>query len=421
MKLWKKAAGLVKDRNSIWAASISRRTSFRNPDLESIVIKSTSHDQAHVDYKNFHRVYQWVRTSPTYVKPLLWAISSRMDKTRSWVVALKGLMLMHGVFCCKIPAVQRIGRLPFDLSNFTDGHSKPSKTWAYNAFVRAYFTYLDHRSAFLHETASSAVAFRKQQQLGRLQGGGLDIQSPEEEPPLKEELRKLLKWQALMDMLLQIRPNPGTAKVYLVFEAMICILTEIFDVYSRICKGIARTLMRIYAAPGKEEAQMALEVVQKAAIQGEELEMYLEFCRDLGALGSSECPKVEHIPEEDIRDLERIIHEVSDNAGKEKRKESQNNCMEIVAIESGGDDLLMVGDDHSQQTTTKNKKKVFKTIITDKWEVFPDDDLISWVSTGYNDASAAAADYKNPFASSSNLMPYVAPTHNQALPDLISL
>ncbi|XP_050374170.1 putative clathrin assembly protein At1g25240 [Argentina anserina] len=419
MKLWKKAAGLIKDRNSIWAASISRRTSYRNPDLESIVIKATSHDELHVDYKHFHRVYEWVRTSPIYVKPLLYAISSRMEKTRSWVVALKGLMLMHGVFCCKIPAVQRIGRLPFDLSNFTDGHSNPSKTWAYDAFVRAYFTYLDQRSSFLQETATSAEAFKKQQQLGRLQAVGLDLQPQEEEPPLTDEIVKLRKWQALMAMLLEIKPHPGTARVYLVFEAMICILTEIFDVYSRICKAIAKLLVRIYAAPGKEEAQMALAVVQMAVTQGQELESYLEFCRELGALGSSECPKVKQIPEEDIKDLEKIIREASDGAEKEK-EEPIENSKAIVEMQKGDDDLLILFYDHDRQRPTK--KKMFKTIITDKWEVFPDDDMISWVSTGYNDASAAAPEYNNPFASSSSLMPHVAPSHNHnpILPDLIS-
>lgn len=148
---------------------------------------------------------------------------------------------------------------------------------------------------------------------------------------------------------------------------------------------------------------MALGVVQKASIQGEELGMHLEFCRELGVLGSSECPKVEQIPEEDIRDLERIIHEAS----KEKRA--------IAAKKETG-----MGDDHEHEQTTSNKKKNHnRTIITDKWEVFPDDDLISWVSTGYTDASAAAAaEYKNPFAASSNLMPYVEPA---LLPDLISL
>ncbi|KAB2620113.1 clathrin assembly protein [Pyrus ussuriensis x Pyrus communis] len=409
MKLWKKAAGLIKDRNSIWVATISRRTSFRNPDLEAIIIKATSHDEATVDYKNFHRVYQWVRTSPLYLKPLLYALSTRMEKTHSWVVALKGLMLMHGIFCCKILSVQKIGRLPFDLSNFCDKHSKPSKTWAYDAFVRAYFTYLDQRSAFL---------------------------STLEEPPLLEELGRLQKWQSLLDMLLEIKPEAISPhrtnnhtynnKVYLISEAMICLLTEIFDVYSRVCKAIAGALLRIYAAPGKQEAQMALGVVQKAGVQGEELSLYLEYCMDMGILSAADCPKVEQIPEEDIRDLERIINQAS------KRKESFVECDRMAAAQMEEDKAIV-----PMQKPTKKSK----TIITDKWEVF-EEDLISWVSAdtsgfsdvsgySYNTTSSSAigvggqGQYRNPFApSSKNIIPYHHPVptayNHQVLPDLIS-
>ncbi|CAL8097842.1 unnamed protein product [Prunus armeniaca] len=440
MKLWKKAAGLIKDRNSIWVASISRRTSYRNPDLEAIIIKATSHDETHVDYKNFHRVYQWVRTSPLYLKPLLWALSTRMDKTRSWVVALKGLMLMHGVFCCKIPSVQKIGRLPFDLSNFSDGHSKSAKIWACDALVRAYFTYLDQRSAFF-----STLVIKKNK-------------GDQEEPALLEDLGRLQKWQSLLDILLQIKPelnltisthnnnNSNTTnnnKVYLISEAMICLLTEIFDVYSRVCKGIARTLLKIYAAPCKQEAQLALGVVQKAAVQGEDLSLYLEFCTELGILSATDCPKVEQIPEEDIRDLQRIINEASvrnenrdvKNGVVDHAQEEEEEDKAIVMMRqresSRGRNKIMVYD--QQQTASK---RAFQTIITDKWEVF-EEDLISWVSadtTGFSDvssnttittsipSSAVGAQYRNPFAAaSSNMMiPYNAPAHNQVLPDLIS-
>ncbi|CAN6675346.1 unnamed protein product [Malus baccata var. baccata] len=421
MKLWKKAAGLIKDRNSIWVAVISRRTSLRNPDLEAIIIKATSHDETTVDYKNFHRVYQWVRTSPLYHKPLLYALSTRMEKTRSWVVALKGLMLMHGIFCCKIPSVQKIGRLPFDLSNFCDKHSKPSKTWAYDAFVRAYFMYLDQRSAFF----STLVKKNNRK-------------SDQEEPPLLEELGRLQKWQSLLDMLLEIKPEAisphrtnhtyNNNKVYLISEAMICLLTEIFDVYSRVSKGIAGALLRIYASPGKQEAQMALGVVQKAAVQGEELSLYLEYCMDMGILSTADCPKVEQIPEEDIRDLERIINQVS------KMEESFVECDRMAAAQKEEDNKEIVA---MQKPTSKKSK----TIITDKWEVF-EEDLISWVSadtSGFSDVSGYSysntsnsaigvgvqGQYRNPFApSSKNIIPYHHPVHaahnHQVLPDLIS-
>lgn len=185
MKLWKRAVGILKDKNSIHLAGLSRRTPYRNPHLEAIVIKATSHDDSSVDYKNFQRVYQWARTSPLYMKPLIWSLSTRMEKTRSWIVALKGLMLIHGVFCCKIPAIQRIGRLPFDLSSFTDGHS--SRAWGFNAFVRAYFAYLDKRSTFVSSEVLKPL--------------------PSTEAPLSEELRRLVTWQSLFDLLLQVTPH----------------------------------------------------------------------------------------------------------------------------------------------------------------------------------------------------------------------
>ncbi|GLT53831.1 hypothetical protein SLA2020_270740 [Shorea laevis] len=290
MRLWKRAAGALKDRNSIWISSISRRTSYRNPDLEAVVIKATSHDESYVDYKNAQRVFQWVRTSPIYLKPLIWALSMRMEKTRSWIVALKGLMLMHGVFHCKIPAVQMIGRLPFDLSNFSDGHSKRGRTWGYNAFVRAYFLFLDQKSAFL----ASEMKLQK----GRIR---------QTEEPFTEDLTRLQKWQSLLDVLLQIKPQGENMIVTLILEAMECVIVEIFEVYSRICGGIAHALLRVYETGGKVEAEMALKVLQKARVQGEELTLYFEFCRDIGVMNASEFPKIEQIPDEDIRDLERII------------------------------------------------------------------------------------------------------------------
>jgi hypothetical protein len=49
--------------------------------LEAIIIEATSHDETTVDYKNFHRVYQWVHTSLLYHKPLLYALIARIVAT----------------------------------------------------------------------------------------------------------------------------------------------------------------------------------------------------------------------------------------------------------------------------------------------------------------------------------------------------
>uniref|UniRef100_A0A5B7AUW4 Putative ENTH/VHS/GAT family protein n=1 Tax=Davidia involucrata TaxID=16924 RepID=A0A5B7AUW4_DAVIN len=379
MKLWKRASGALKDQNSILIASLSRRTSLRNPDIESAVIKSTSHDESHVDYRNAHRVFAWIRMSPAYLRPFVWALCMRMEKTRSWVVALKGLILMHGVFCCRVPAVKKIGRLPFDLSNFKDGHMSPAKSSAYNAFVRAYYAFLDQKSAVIC----------------------MELQEREKEKqPMLQELLRLQKLQGLIDILIQIKPLAEGMNVGLVFEAMDCVIIEIYDIYSRICNGIARVLVRICLV-GKVEAMMALRVLQKATKQGEELSLYFEICRDIGVLNARECPKMEQIPEEDIRELECIINGVSQEANINK--------------------AIVVRETPTVLDESNDSNCCFKTVITDNWEVFDDHDLIKVNGETSSSDTAKMAVSKDPFAGYLTFPAVLVDGKNEGnLPDLIS-
>ncbi|XP_031260185.1 putative clathrin assembly protein At1g25240 [Pistacia vera] len=383
MSLWKRAAGLLKDRNSIWAASFCRKSSYRNPDLEAAIIKATSHDELHVDYRNAQRVFVRLRNSPLSVKPLVWALSKRMEKTKSWVVALKGLILMHGVFCCKIPAVQRIGRLPFDLSSFSDGHSRTSNSWGFNNFIRAYYAFLDQRSAFFYE------------------------QSKPSEEPMMQELNKLQSLQDLLDLLLQIKPLGKNMRVTLILEAMDCVVIEIYDVYSRICNGIARVLMRIYSA-GQGEVALALKVLLKATEQGDELSLYFEFCRDFGILNTLELPKVTQVPEEDIRVLERLINGVPENNDKGDLKKKEDSEMADLDDDDVEEKAMVMKENES---CVDNQEQKLRTIITDEWEVFDEDLKV-------NEEENVAERSSNPFIDSPNVLPFV-PEHKHDLPDLI--
>ncbi|KAF4353949.1 hypothetical protein F8388_011117 [Cannabis sativa] len=208
MKLWKRAVGVLKDKRSIYVAGVSRRTSYRNPHLEAIIIKATSHDDSFVDYKNFQRVYQWARTSPLYMKPLIWSLSNRMDKTRTWLL-----------------------------------HSRENN----NA---------------------------KKSSLG-------------------EELRRLVTWQSLMDLLLQVRPQgENMRRVGLIFEAMICVVTEVFEVYEKMRRLISQAVARAY--------------------EDDHIWPRPGMLREMGVLNASFSPKVERIPaEEDFRELVRIVDRVS--------------------------------------------------------------------------------------------------------------
>ncbi|CAL0306051.1 unnamed protein product [Lupinus luteus] len=401
MRLWKKASGVLKDKNSIIVARFSGNGPFRNPDLETVIIKATSHDEQKIDCKNVQRVFHWIRVSPLYLKPLVMAISIRVRKTRSWVVALKGLVLMHGVFTVDIPVVQRMGKLPFDLSNFSDGHLSPEKAWGFNAFVRAYFAYLDQRSSFVSYEAKKMSNRIKQRNYNK---------NVEVEETLMEELEKLQKLQGLIDRLMQIKPGNMNMNVGLILEAMDCVIVEVFDIYSKFCKMIAKVLLRIYDIGGRVEAGIGLNVLQKATIQGDELTLYIEFCREIGVLNASQCPRIQRIPEEDIQDLEKIIS----GAFEKKKMEGNGNGGGGLNNE---DKAIVVGQCENES------ENGLTTVITHQWEVFDDDIMVIDVEE-FNDLRPNIVTKTNPFEenSSNSLVPYHPPSvHNQVvLPDLIS-
>ncbi|AAF16551.1 hypothetical protein; 19489-18350 [Arabidopsis thaliana] len=336
MKLWKRAAAAIKDRKSLLAVGFSRRnSSYRNADLEAAIIKATSHDDSSVDYSNAHRVYKWIRSSPLNLKTLVYAISSRVNHTRSWIVALKSLMLLHGVLCCKVPSVVgEFRRLPFDLSDFSDGHSCLSKTWGFNVFVRTYFAFLHHYSSFLSD------------QIHRLRGNNRRSLEKTSDSVI-QELERIQKLQSLLDMILQIRPVADNMKKTLILEAMDCLVIESINIYGRICGAV----MKVLPLAGKSEAATVLKIVNKTTSQGEDLIVYFEFCKGFGVSNAREIPQFVRIPEEEVEAIEKMIDTVQEKPKLEKDEEKEDEKAMVVL----------------------EQPKKLQTIITDKWEIFEDD------------------------------------------------
>lgn len=338
MRLWKRASGALKDQTSLWRANLTRRTFLRNPDIDKAIIRATSHRDSS-DRHNLDIVCEWLRLSPHNLKPILRSLSARMDRTRSWPVALKGLLLTHALINCSPSAASTIGRLPFDLSAFRDAHTPRAAAWPLNAFVRAYYAFLDQKSATAFQIA--------------------DEKPPE--PPsgfsMRRELLSLQRLQALLDLLVAIKPASTAAFVPLVLDVMDGVIVEIYDVYGRICRGIAMVLLNIYSA-GKAEAAMALHVVNKATKQGEDLTYFFQFCQEIRVVNAANFPAIDRIPEEGIQELEQIIEELSTSGDRLNFEDDDP----IVAKESADDKDFRRKDD-------------LKTVITDKWEKF-DEDLV---------------------------------------------
>nr|XP_043639283.1 putative clathrin assembly protein At1g25240 [Erigeron canadensis] len=355
MQLWKRASGALKDHGSLLRASLTRRSSLSNPNIEIAVIKATTHDESHVDYRSAQRVFAWVRISDEFLYRVLWVLFNRMNRNRNWVVALKGLMLLHGVFCCKVPGIQEIGQLPYNLLNLKDKYVKHEKMSCLTTFIRAYFVFLGEKSGF--------IFFHSQEQRKR------EVLSPDKtheeqnENMIKQDFIWLQNLQYLLDKSLEIQPKSTTVNV-LVLEAMDCIVVEIYDIYSRISNGIGTILMKTYSA-GKQEAKMALSILQKAKVQHEQLSNFFEYCKDIGVCNASECPKMEQIPDEVILELEHIISgDLSQSENKHYTKE------EVKSIK-------VVEDSHT--SIIGDKIHSSKTLNTEGWTVFEERKILDLI------------------------------------------
>ncbi|KAL9996760.1 putative ANTH domain, ENTH domain, ANTH domain superfamily protein [Helianthus debilis subsp. tardiflorus] len=335
MKLWKRASGALKDRTSLLRANLTSRSMLRNPSIETAVIKATSHDESIVNYRATQHVFTWVRISDECLYRVLWVLFRRMKRTHNWAVVLKGLMLLHGVFSCKVPGIQHIGQLPSDLLNLKE------KRGNIIAFIHAYYAFLDQKSAF--------ISLHSQEQMKRSVALSGDETNEEQKRMLMiQDLIWLQKLQGLLDSLLRIQPKSSQTVNVLVLEAMDCLMIEIYDINSRVSIGIGTLLMKIYPV-GKNEAVIALPILQKAKAQAEEISMFFEFCRDIGVGNTSECPKMEQIPEEVVQELKDII------SGDLKQPSIENFPKEEVK---------------SVIVVTNNSISSLKTVITDDWEVF---------------------------------------------------
>ncbi|XP_010936900.1 putative clathrin assembly protein At1g25240 [Elaeis guineensis] len=335
---WRRAVATLKDHRSLCATkmTVPWRHSGGDSNLEAAVIRATSHDERSANQKQAGRLFAWAHSSPTSFDLIMQAITRRVSRTRSWPVALKALMLAHGLLlCCSASAAtsSRLG-LPFDLSGFCDRSAKPPKAERFSAFIRAYFYFLNYRYTLPEE----------QQQ------GGSDCYS----------LERLETMQRLLDLMMQIKPTPEI-KMELVLEAMDCVLVEIFEVYSSICSGIASFLVGIVGLSsrrrgGEQERRRALQgirVLRKAGEQCSQLSAYFEMCRELGILNTAEFPPVERIQEEDIKELEKMV---------------------MGSIPKG--DLEALGGRRDGGVREEEKRCLTgrsKTIVTEKWEVFEDD------------------------------------------------
>lgn len=343
----RKAIGAVKDQTSIGIAKVAANTS---PDIEVAVVKATSHYQNPASDRHARRILRLTSFSDGHAGTCVAAVSRRLGKTRDWVVALKGLVLVHRLMTEGRPAFEheimyatRKGSRLLNMSSFRD--EAHSNSWDHSAFVRTYALYLDQKLELMaHErklTRGNEIdrfgsrenyhkEFRYEPGM-ELTRNYKDFKDKNSTPlrDMKPEriFGKMCHLLNLMDRFLSCRPTGMAKDNRIVLAALYPVVGESFKLYADLCEVLAVLLDRFFDME-YSDCVRALDCYVNAAKLIDELVGFYNWCKEIGLERSSEFPEVQRIASKLLETLDEFVRD---------REKSPAKKVEEPEPEQGGE------------------------------------------------------------------------------------
>ncbi|KAK8568896.1 hypothetical protein V6N13_106775 [Hibiscus sabdariffa] len=321
----KRAIGAVKDHTSI---SLAKVVNTNSASLEVAVLKATTHDQSPIHERYVDEILKTVSSNPTFSGIAARSIAKRLGKTKSWVVALKCLMLVLRVFQDGDPyfpkevlhAMNRKAKI-LNLPTFRDESS--SNPCDYTAFVKSFASYLEERlDCFLTGKLQRRFTFMEKQ-IGHHHRCRRVNQQPVRhmKPPML--LDRISYWQRLLDKAIATKPTGSAKTNRLVLVSFYAVVRETFDLYRDISNGLGLVLDGFFHLQ-HQSCVSAIEYCVKARTQFQHLSSFYENCKRLAVGRTSDYPSVHGISEELLETLKEFVKDQASfpSTGKSPSKQS---------------------------------------------------------------------------------------------------
>ncbi|KAI5659445.1 hypothetical protein M9H77_28238 [Catharanthus roseus] len=306
MESFRKAYGALKDSTKVGLAKVN--SEFK--DLDIAIVKATNH----VEYPPKERHVRKIFFATSVSRPradvayCIHALSRRLSKTRSWIVAIKTLIVIHRTlregdptFKEELVNYSRRGYI-FQLSNFKDDSSPLA--WDCSSWVRAYALFLEERLECFRTLRYDIESER----LTKTSPGASKAHSRTRLLNGDELLEQLPALQQLLYRLVGCQPEGGACYNFLVQYALALVLKESFKIYCAINDGIIN-LVDMFFDMSKHDAIKALNVYQKAGQQAENLADFYDYCRSLDLARTFHFPTLRQPPPSFLATMEEYIRE----------------------------------------------------------------------------------------------------------------
>ena len=299
-------------------------------DLDVAIVKATRHDKYPSEEKYIREILSLTCYSRAFISACVNTLSRRLNKTRSWAVALKTLVLIQRLLSEGDPAYEqeiffstRRGTRLFNLSDFRD--NSKSNPWDFSSYVRTYALYLDEwleyrmqsrrgkRSMFgledddeeYRETESEREREKDREAVGR--------STPLRDMAIEPLFSKMQHLQLLLERFLACRPT-GEAKTHrIVIVSLYPIVKESFRIYHDITE-ILDILIDRFTELEMSSRIKVYDIFCHVGKLYDELDLFYSWCKSTGIARSSEYPEIEKIKQRKLEVMDEYIKEKSDSA-----------------------------------------------------------------------------------------------------------
>ncbi|KAL6540848.1 hypothetical protein OROMI_024731 [Orobanche minor] len=289
----RKAIGAIKDSTSVGLAKVNSEYK----DLNVSILKATNHVELLPKEKHVRIILGAVSGSRPRadVSFCIHALTRRLAKTRTWVVALKTLIVIHRAlrevdqsFCEELIYHNKGRGHLLNILHFKDD-SSPS-AWDYSAWIRSYALYIE-------ECLECFRVLKYDFHRDHSRTKKLDT------PALLEQLPAL---QNLLFRLIGCEPLGAARYNFMIQYALSIVAAESVRLYVAITDGVLMLVDKFFEMQ-RRDAVRALEIYRKSGEQAHRLSEFFEMCRSLEFGRRQKYIKIEQPPASFLEAMEEYI------------------------------------------------------------------------------------------------------------------
>ncbi|KAL7246457.1 hypothetical protein ACSBR2_001537 [Camellia fascicularis] len=314
---FKKAYDALKDSTMVGLAKVN--SEFK--DLDIAIVKATNHVERPPKERHVRKIFIATsairpRADVTYC---IHALSRRLAKTSSCIVAIKTLIVFHRTlregdptFKEELLNYSHRGHV-LQISNFKDDSSPLA--WDCSTWVRTYALFLEERLECFRVLKYDIEAERLTKSLP----GVSKMHSRTRVLSSEQLLEQLPALQQLLYRLIGCLPEGAAYHNFLVQYALALVLKESFKIYCAINDGIIN-LVDMFFDMTKHDAVKALNIYKRAGRQAENLADFYDFCKGLDLARNFQFPTLGQPPPSFIATMEEYIKEAPQTGSLSNRR-----------------------------------------------------------------------------------------------------